>query len=593
VEERIENCDNIESETEHMITGGISMSTQWKDRLAGKGRFRLFPLSAFVIVAALFLVVEGYVQPTPTLVVAAQSPEKSTDKSLAGCPAPKPVLRIAGHFNEEFTPHPAENRFASTQYTRLHQMPLFGADPQEEKVDAAFGAAEGWEFLPGAKGLIVTLRDGLTFNNGDPVTAEDVVFSIKLAASDFAEDQIKATLRGIRVNAEVVDKRKVRIEFGKGAPTFVHEMSPLVFPIYVTSRKYHSDGVMSQEAFDRFRKNPLAAGPYRVVDRQAQRFITLEAARKDPLLGCPVYRRIEIRNVAEFGTRLAQFRTGQLDIIAGSRDLLDRATSMGGRVATKPGAYMIGLYFFQTWHKQNVFHDERVRKAATYAIDHKLIAKTIWRGIGVTPWGCTWPPSTEVSTMNPKYVEACGKPYPYDPGKARELLAAAGYPPERAPSIKLVYWGNYPEEADLAQAMQPMLEKVGFKVAIDPIDRAEYARRRKSGDGYVNSILFFGPGGRITSLAGSYSVWGPTENWGPKHDKEVVDALAAASRAGSLEEYTEATATLGKLVYDRAYGPGFFSSSSIWFVGKRVPDWGLDKSRGRGPLNLAALVTKR
>jgi peptide/nickel transport system substrate-binding protein len=472
-------------------------------------------------------------------------------------------------------------------------MPLFGADPQEEKVDAAFGAAEGWEFLPGAKGLIVTLRDGLTFNNGDPVTAEDVVFSIKLAASDFAEDQIKATLRGIRVNAEVVDKRKVRIEFGKGAPTFVHEMSPLVFPIYVTSRKYHSDGVMSQEAFDRFRKNPLAAGPYRVVDRQAQRFITLEAARKDPLLGCPVYRRIEIRNVAEFGTRLAQFRTGQLDIIAGSRDLLDRATSMGGRVATKPGAYMIGLYFFQTWHKQNVFHDERVRKAATYAIDHKLIAKTIWRGIGVTPWGCTWPPSTEVSTMNPKYVEACGKPYPYDPGKARELLAAAGYPPERAPSIKLVYWGNYPEEADLAQAMQPMLEKVGFKVAIDPIDRAEYARRRKSGDGYVNSILFFGPGGRITSLAGSYSVWGPTENWGPKHDKEVVDALAAASRAGSLEEYTEATATLGKLVYDRAYGPGFFSSSSIWFVGKRVPDWGLDKSRGRGPLNLAALVTKR
>ena len=564
------------------------MSKQPRDRLTGAGRHLLLSLPALALFFA-----AGHTEFSSNLFAAAPSAEKAADKSLSGCPAPKPVLRIAGHFNEEFTPHPAENRFASIHYTRLHQMPLFGADPQEEKVDAAFGVAEAWELLPGAKGLMVTLREGLTFNNGDPVTAEDVVFSIKLAASDFAEDQIKATMRGIRVNAEVVDKRKVRIEFGKGAPTFVHEMSPLVFPIYVTSRKYHSDGVMSQEAFDRFRKNPLAAGPYRVVERQAQRFITLEAARKDPLLGCPVYRRIEIRNVAEFGTRLAQFRTGQLDIIAGSRDLLDRDTSMGGRVATKPAAHMIGLYLFQTWHKNNVFHDERVRKAAAYAIDHNLITKTIWRGIGVTPWGCTWPPSTEVSTMNPKYIEACGKPYPYDPAKARELLAAAGYPPERAPNIKLVYWGNYPEEADLAQAMQPMLEKVGFKVAIDPIDRAEYSRRRKSGDGYVNSILFFGPGGRITSLAGSYSVWGPTENWGPKHDKDVVDALAAASRAGSLEEYTEATATLGKLVYDRAYGPGFFSSSSIWFVGKTVPDWGLDKSRGRGPLNLAALVTKR
>jgi gamma-glutamylcyclotransferase (GGCT)/AIG2-like uncharacterized protein YtfP len=78
--------------------------------------------------------------------------------------------------------------------------------------------------------------------------------------------------------------------------------------------------------------------------------------------------------------------------------------------------------FFQTLHKNNVFHDERVRKAATYAIDHKLIAKTLWHGIGVTPWGCTWPPSTEVSMMNPKYVEACGTPYPYEPDKARQLL---------------------------------------------------------------------------------------------------------------------------------------------------------------------------
>jgi peptide/nickel transport system substrate-binding protein len=562
-----------------------------------QGRFRVKRrLTAILLTACVSLILLGvaeYTRHGPTLVSAAQNAQKPTDQSLAGCPARKPVLRVAGHFNEEFTPHPAENRFASIFYTRLHQMPLFGASPVEDNINAAYGIAESWEFLPGAKGLTITLRDGLTYNNGEPITAEDVVFSIKLAASDYAEDQIKATLKGIGVTAEVVDKRKVRITFSKGAPTFVHEMSPLVFPIYVTSKKYHSDGVISQEAFDRFRKSPLAAGPYRVVAHQAQRFITLEAARKDPLLGCPVYSRIEIRNLLENGTRVAQFRTGQLDIIEGSRDFLDRATAMGARVATKPAAFMIGLYFFQTWHKNNVFHDERVRQAATYAIDHKLIAKTIWHGVGVTPWGCTWPPSTELSAMNPKYIEACGTPYPYDPNKAQELLSAAGYPPGRGPSIKLVYWNNYPEEPDFAQAMQPMLEKVGFKVTIDPIDRAEYSRRRKNDEGYVNSILFFGPGGRITSLAGSYSVWGPKEHWGPKHDQDVVAALDAASHAGSLEEYTDATAKLGKLVHDRAYGPGFFAASSLWFVSKNVPDWGLEKSRGRGPLNLAALVTRR
>jgi peptide/nickel transport system substrate-binding protein len=579
------------------------MSIERKDRTAGKGRLIPRTLVAFACLTALGLIAGGYARSdskssadsrsTPKRVVAARSPEKSSGPSLAGCPPLKSVLRIAGVFNEVFTPHPAENRFASTDYTRLHQMPLFGADPWEENVDAAFGVAESWEFLPGSKGLNVKLHDGLTFNNGDPITAEDVVFSIKLAASQFAEDQIKATLKGVGVTAEVVDKNHVRINFAKGAPTFVYEMSPLVFPIYVTSKKYHSDGAITQEAFDRFRKNPLAAGPYRVVDHQAQRFITLEADRKDPLLGCPVYRRVEIRNIKELGTRLAQFRTGQQDIIEGSRDLLDKAKAMGGREATKPAAHMIGLYFFQTWHDNNVFHDERVRKAAAYAIDHKLIAKTIWRGIGVTPWGCTWPPSTELSTMNPKYIEACGTPYPYDPKKAGELLTAAGYQPGHGPNIKLVYWGNYPEEGDFAQAMQPMLEKVGFKVTIDPIDRAEYARRRKSGNGYINSIMFFGPGGRVTSLSGSYSVYGPTMHWGPKQDQDVVNALAAASHAGTLEEYTDATARLAKLVYDRAYGPGFFAASSVWFVRKNVPDWGLERSRGRGPLNLAALVTKR
>ncbi len=565
------------------------MSKQKRNRLAGKSVLLLLALP----VLAMFQGASGYAQPIPKTTVAAKSAGKPADTALTACPARKQTLRIAGHFNEEFTPHPAENRFSTIPFTRLHQMTLFGADPGDEKVDAAFGVAESWEFLPGATGLIVTMREGLTFNNGDPVTPEDVVFSLKLASSDFAEDQIRTTLKGIGVTGAVIDKRKVRIDFGKGAPTFVNEMSPLVFPIYVTSKKYHSDGVISQETFDRFRKNPLAAGPYRVVERQAQRSITLEAARKDPLLGCPVYQRIEIRNVGELSTRLAQFRTGQLDIVEGSRDLIGRATAMGGRVATKPDAHMIGLYFFQTWHKHNVFHDERVRRAAAYAIDHKLITKTIWRGTGVTPWGCTWPPPTELSTINPKFVEACAAPYPYDPVKARELLTAGGYPPGRAPSIKLVYWGNYPEEADFAQAIQPMLEKVGFKVTIDPVDRAEYARRRKTGEGYVDSILFFGPGGRITSLAGSYSVYGPKLNFGPKDDQDVVAALAAASSAATLEEYTEATAKLGKLVHDRAYGPGFFSASSIWFVSKKLPDWGLERSRGRGPLNLAALVTKR
>ena len=370
--------------------------------------------------------------------------------SLDTCPARQPVLRIAMvSGGESYSSHPAETRFSSTTFTRLHQMPLIGADPKEERIDAAYGIAESWSFLPGAKGMIVKIRDGLTFNDGTPITAEDVVFSLELAKSKFADPQISGTLEGIGVKAKAIDRKTVQFDFDKGSPTFDVEISTAVFPLYVTSKAYHSNGEISQEAFDRFRAKPLAAGPYRVVGRQAKEFITLVADRRDPLLGCPVYDRIEIREVLETGTRMNQFRTGQFDIISGSRDLLDQAKAVGASVYYKPDGNMVGMYFFQTDRTDNVFHDVRLRQAAAYAIDHKLIAESIWNGVGIKPWGCSWPPSTEISTKNPRFVKACGTPYPYDPAKARELLAAAGYPPGKGPAIRLEYNVSYPEEGRL------------------------------------------------------------------------------------------------------------------------------------------------
>jgi peptide/nickel transport system substrate-binding protein len=513
--------------------------------------------------------------------------------SLDSCPPRQPILRlgmVSG--GEEYSSHPAETRFSSTTFTRLHQMPLFGADPAEERLDAAYGVAESWTYLPQAKGLIVRLRKGLTFNDGSPVTADDVVFSLEAVKSNFADYQGSGLLNGVGVTAKALDPLTVEIDFQHGSPTFDVEISAAVFPVYVTSKAYHSNGEISQAAFDRFREKPLAGGPYRVVSRQAESSITLVADRRDPLLGCPLYDRIEIREVLETGTRMNQLRTGQLDIIAGSRDLVDQAKAAGASVMIKPHGNMVGMYFFQTDRADNVFHDMRIRQAAAYSIDHDLIAESIWNGIGIEPWGCSWPPSTEISTANPRFKKACGQPWPFDPEKARALLKEAGYSLEKNPQIRLEYSVSYPEEPAFAEAMQQMMSAVGFNVTVARVPLAERNRRRQSGE-HVNSILFFGSGGRFTSLAGSWSVYGPEQGWGPKQDPDVVSALKRASAATSVEEYMEATADLGELVHDRAYGPGFFDAGSIWFARKGIPDWGLSKSKGRGPLNLAALVTKR
>lgn len=513
---------------------------------------------------------------------------------LSACPARQPVLRVGGVMSSEnFSPHPMETRFSSIHYTRLHQLPLFGADPLETKLDPAYGAAESWEFANDATILRVKLHEGLTFNNGDPVTAQDVVFSLELAGSDFADPQLTGIIRAFAPTAEAQNDRELTIHFKEGAVIFPTELSPLVYPLFIVSKKYHSNGAITQAAFDAFREQPLAAGPYEVVSREVQRGMVLKAARQDPLLGCPTYDRVEVYNIPETGTRLAQFQTGQLDLAEGNRDLIEQAKAMGAKVVSKPAANVIGLYFFQTYSPTNILKDVRLRQAATYAIDHETLAKSIWLNEGVQPWGCTWPPPTEISMADPAYVAACGTPYPYDPTKARQLLADAGYGPDNKPKIKLVFWGNYPEDGDLAQAMQPMLNAVGFDTQIERVERAEWERRRWIEGALDNSIMFFGPGGRATSLAGSYSVYGPTQGIGPKDDADVVAALAHAASANTEQEYVKATIELGKLVHDRAYGPGFFAAGSIWFLRPNVPDWGLGQSKGRAPLNLAALVTKR
>ena len=514
---------------------------------------------------------------------AAQAP----DTSLATCPPRQPVLRVAGVMTEEFSPHPVETRFASTHYSRLYLTPLFGSDPWEEKVDARYGAAESWKFLPGAKGIEIKLRAGLTYNNGEPITARDVKFSIDLFSSKLADDQMSAALKGIGLKTEVIDELNLRIVFDKGLVTFAEEFSVLVFPLYITSEKHHSNGEITQETVDRFKAAPLAAGPYRVVAREAQRFITLEAARKDPLLGCPTYERIEIRNLPETGTRMAQFRTGALDVIAGNRDLIGQAKSAGASIFEKPATNMIGLYMFQTHLDNNVFKDVRVRRAAAHAIDHQLLAETIWKSTGVEEWGCTWPPSTEISRGgNPDYGKWCARPYPYDLAKAKSLLAEAGHGATK-PAIKLVYWGNYPEEPALAEALQQMLNAAGFAATVEKIERVEYARRMRA-NGYANSIMFFGPGGRTTSLSGSYFVYAPP--MGPQHDAEVKAALAKASGATTLDEYMAATSEIARASHDRAFSPGFFAAASIFFARKGIPDWGLSRSKGRGPINLVPLV---
>ena len=527
-------------------------------------------------------------QPAAPLISASPVAQATPAGVVPTAPERKPALRMGAPWNFPFSGHPAANRFNTTHFTRLHQTSIFGADPLEENVDYKYGVVESWQYDSGGTGLTLTIHKGLMFHDGSPITAEDVKFSFELGMSGVAEPQISSTLVAVGVTPTVADENTVHLKFDKASAIFAFEFSPMINSVYAVSKANHSNGAMTQEAFDAYAANPMGAGPYKFVKNEVQGFIILEAAGKDPLVGSPTFDRLEFNNIKETGTRMAMLRTGQLEIAEASREQVEPLRDAGKRIDFKNGARMIGLYIFQTYLEDSFTNNEDVRKAIAYSIDHKLLGETIFKGIGIQTWGCTWPPSTEISTQNPAFLEACATPYPYDPDRAKQHLAASGYAPGEV-ELKLTFWGNYPEEPDMAEAMQPMLEAVGIKATINRIDRATWTKLRNN-DGLANTLIFFGPGGRLTSLSGSHSVWGPKRGLGPKHDADVMDALTRATVAGTLQGYTDATSDLGKLIFDRAYGPGFFAAASVWGVDPGVPKWGLEKSRGRGPLNLMGLV---
>lgn len=529
---------------------------------------------------------------TPTKAPAAAAAPQATATPTAVVVKRKELLSLAAPWNLPFSGHPADNRFNTTHFTQLHQLPVFGVDPWEEGLDTNYGATTSYKLLPGAKGIVMKIRQGLTFHSGDPITAEDVAFSFALSASEFAEAQISGGLNKVGLqNITVIDKETVRIDFEGALVTFHIEYSPMVNPVYVVNKSAHSNGDMSQAAFDAYRAAPDGFGAYKFAEGMAQEFIALEAVDgKNALFGEALYDRIEFRNIKETGTRVAQLRAGEQDLVAIGRDQISVVEGAGAKIGSKPSANMIGLYFFQTFLEGTSTAKMEVRQAIAHSIDSELIGDTIFGGVGIKKWGCTWPPDAEIAgVVNPAYLEACDTPYAYDPEKSKALLKAAGVAPGEL-SVNLVFWGNYPEEAQLAEAMQPMIEAVGINAKVERIDRAEWSKRRAD-ETLMDSVLFFGPGGRVSSVSGSGSVYGPKLHLGPRQDEETMAAYDKMTKTSTMEEYGVAVAAFSKLIYDKAYGPGFFAAASIWAIGEGTPEWGLERTNSRGPLNLLSLVT--
>lgn len=315
-----------------------------------------------------------------------------------------------------------------------------------------------WEF---------TLREGVTFHSGAPFNAEAVKFSIERMFSPDVTTVHRA-VRDIPLDhVEVVNDYTVRIH--TTAPTvlmphFLRTVLMIDPTVYTTNQPLNTAA--------------SGTGPYRFETWVRDSSVEL-VANEEYWGGAPAIAEVAFRPIPENSTRVAELLTGAVQLIVnvppddlGAIDTAttDVAISTGGRDV------FIGLR-----SDKAPFDDVRVRQAVNMAVDRAAINEAVLGGYGELYGSVVMPPN------NSPDVE----PYPYDPERARALLAEAGYPNGFTVTLQTPN-GRYLKDVEAAQAVAAYLDMVGVRTRVEVLEWSVFSNAWQTKTGAEMFLLGLG-----------------------------------------------------------------------------------------------------
>ena len=392
-----------------------------------------------------------------------------------------------------------------------------------------------------------TLRQGAAFHNGDPVTAEDVKFSFERyrgTSHDLMKDRVAAV--------ETPDARHVRFKLKQPWPDFLTFYATASGAGWIVPKKY-----VEKVGDEGFKKAPIGTGPYKFVSFTPGIELVLEAFdqywRKTPSV-----KRLVFKVIQEETTRLAALKRGEVDIAYSIRGELAEELQRTPGLTLKPAVVqgVFNIYFADQWDPKSPWHDERVRRAAGLAIDRDGINQALTLGYSLVSGNPVVADNYEFFWQPPAPV--------YDPEKAREILAEAGFP-------KGFDGGEYfcdSSYSNIGEAVLDNLQAIGVRMKLRPIERAAFIK------GYAEktfkNVIQSGPGafGNAATRYETYVVKGGTFAYGG--DPEI-DALYEQQAVELDHKRREAMLhKMQQLVYERTIFAPIWQLAFINGIGPRV-----------------------
>jgi peptide/nickel transport system substrate-binding protein len=319
--------------------------------------------------------------------------------------------------------------------------------------------ASSWKSID-ASTWEVTLKRGVKFHNGTELTAKQVVDQFTYLVDNeeaagtvaFSTNKKQAFVN----NAEAVGDYTIRFTTTQPNPELPRQLAGFWIP---------ETGTRDDLGTEVFSKKPVGTGPYMnpVFTGGVDGFIDLVAF--DGGLRTPKIPNLRIQALREAATRVTSILSNEIDISQGVPFDSKVQLEGGGHsidVASRPSA--MGWRFMSV-RKNSPFSDKRVRQAANYAIDRQSIADDLLGGTTV--------PAGQCATRFTFGYNAKVKPYPYDPVKAKQLLADAGYADGFETEI-MVIPGAFPADAEIYQFAAQQLGAIGIKARLTQITFGEW-----------------------------------------------------------------------------------------------------------------------
>jgi peptide/nickel transport system substrate-binding protein len=408
----------------------------------------------------------------------------------------------------------------------------------------SFSAAEdglSYEFV---------LRQGAKFHNGNPVTAEDVKFSFERyrgTSHDLMKNRVAAV--------ETPDPQHVRFKLKAPWPDFLTFYATATGAGWIVPKEY-----VEKVGDDGFKKAPIGAGPYKFVSFTPGVELVLEAFdqywRKIPSV-----KRLVFKSIPEETTRLAALQRGEVDIVYSIRgelaEELQRTPGLTLKPVVAPAPFWI--YFADQWDSKSPWHDERVRRAASFALDRQAMNDAITLGYSKIT-GSIIPYSFDFFWQPPIPT--------FDQAKAKQLLAEAGHP-DGFDAGDFYCDSSY---SNVAEAALDNFQAAGFRLKLRPLERAAFVEAY-SGKKLKNLILGgSGAFGNASTRLEAFVVKGGAYVYGSYPDIDALYQQQAAEldhkkRAAILDKMQQILSE--RMVYAPIWQLGFLNG-----VGPRVGESG-------------------